>query len=109
MNLDETREPKLTKGMLAASNIQALNDVLHDPVWQSLTTTPAMYRGDTHFPEILRCFWTTICVLNGIEIDSTVYDCLLERLRDIYGSIGVEIDREFIGALLDFDDEPEDI
>jgi hypothetical protein len=38
-----------------------------------------------------------------------VYDCLLDRLRDTYKGVGVEIDKEFLGAFLDFDDEPDDV
>ena len=102
------RDPMKQKAMLVAFNIRSLNDVLHDPVWMSMTTTLGMYRRDSHFPELLRCFWTTICMLNGVEIDSTVYDCLLDRLRDTYKGIGVEIDEEFMGAFLDFDDETDD-
>lgn len=109
MNYEAMRDPKKQKAMLAAFNIQSLDDVLHDPVWMSMTTTLGMYRRDSHFAEILRCFWTTICMLNGIEIDSTVYDCLLDRLRDTYKGVGVEIDERFLGAFLEFDDEADDI
>ena len=108
MNYEAMRDPMKQKAMLVAFNIRSLNDVLHDPVWMSMTTTLGMYRRDSHFPELLRCFWTTICMLNGVEIDSTVYDCLLDRLRDTYKGIGVEIDEEFMGAFLDFDDETDD-
>ena len=108
MNYEAMRDPMKQKAMLVAFNIRSLNDVLHDPVWMSMTTTLGMYRRDSHFPELLRCFWTTICMLNGVEIDSTVYDCLLDRLRDTYKGVGTEIDEEFMGAFLDFDDETDD-
>jgi|GEM_PF-4773276 len=109
MNYEAMRDPKKQKAILAAFNIQSLNDVLQDPVWMSMTTTLGMHRRDSQFPEILRCFWTTTCMLNGIELDTTVYDCLLDRLRDTYKGVGVEIDKEFLGAFLDFDDEPDDV
>ena len=108
MSYEAMRDPKKQKAMLAAFNIQSLNDVLHDPVWMSMTTTLGMYRRDSHFPEILRCYWTTICILNGVELDSTVYDCLLDRLRDTYKGVGTEIDEDFLGTFLGFDDEPDD-
>ena len=108
-NYDAMRAPKKQKAIRAAFNIQLLNDMLQDPLWMTMTTTLGMYRRDSNFPELLRCFWTTLCVCYGIDSNSTAYDCLLDRLRDTYKGVGVEINERFLDAFLEFDGEPDDI
>ncbi len=106
-NADFPKDPIKMKAVLTVHNDQMMNDVLQDPVWLSMVSTLGMYRSDQNFKEILCCFWTALCMLNGIEIGSTVYECLLDRLRNTYRDIGVKIDAS-IGKYLDFDFEDDD-
>lgn len=106
---DNMKNPK-EKAMLIIHNVQSVNDILNDPDWLSMTTTLGMYRNDPNFHEILRSFWTTICVSNGIMLGSTVYECLFDKLCEIYKSIGISIDKKFMEAFLDLEaDDPDDL
>lgn len=96
--------PKTQKAALAAHSIQAWNDALQDPLWKSMTTTLQVFVNESNFMEILRSFWTTFCIFNGIEAESVVYECLSEQLSDEYKSIGVELDTRFLGQFIHFDD-----
>ncbi len=105
---DFLKDPNKRKAFFFARKVQELNDVTHDQVWLIMTSALGVYRHNEYFPEILRSFWTTLCIMYGIEPGDAVYDCVFDRLFNIYRSNGMELDGKYMEEYLLGDDADPD-
>lgn len=87
------------------------NPIMNDEIFKAMTSVLAIHRHSSVFPELLRSFWTTLCVLNGIDpiVDAEKYEDALDTLCTVYAREGIKIDRDYLREYLDrLNDEDED-
>lgn len=87
------------------------NPIMNDEIFTAMTTVLAIHRHSSVFPDLLRSFWTTLCVLNGIDpiVDAEKYEDALDTLCTVYAREGIKIDRDYLREYLDsIDDEDDD-
>ncbi len=101
-----TKDPEQIKAMLEERYKHRLAEMLEDPIWLAMTSVLGIHRDDVCFKEIVRCFWTTLCIINGVDYYDRVYSELLNRLCAIYRTIGVELDPVFMDMYVNTDLEP---